>query len=147
MNKPRTRSPIVRHGVLALTAILVVACGGDDADTADDPPAPVVDDDTATDGADSALADNDARESILDAVDDDSDVDSAIASLSPDTRYGIVAGQLDPEPDVVIDGTSIQLVFDDGTVTNAFMDCILASAIQSADETVTLVYPDGEKVC
>ena len=132
-----------------MAGVLIVSCGGDDDTGAlSESPAPAADD-AATGGDAGELADNDARDSLIDAVGDESDVDvdDAIASLSPETRYDIVAGQLEPEPDVEIDGSSIRLVFDDGSVTNAVMDCILASAIQRADETLTLVYPDGDTVC
>lgn len=138
-----------RRGALALMCAMcctLAGCGGDDDATPDDTTS---NERSGESGDDGALADNDARDSVLDAVGDESDVDldDAIASLSPATRYDIAAGQMDPEPSVEIDGSEIRLVFGDGTVANAVIDCILASAIQTVDETVTLVYPDGDKVC
>ncbi len=150
MTLPGSTNRMRRRGALALMCLMcgtVAGCGGDDDATPDDATSNERSGDEAND--DSALADNDARDSVLDAVGDESDVDldDAIASLSPETRYDIAAGQMDPEPSVEIDGSEIRLVFGDGTVGNAVMDCILASAIQTVDETVTLVYPDGDKVC
>lgn len=95
------------------------------------------------------LADNEVRDVITDAVgsDGETDLDSAIASLSPETRYSVVAGQLDPEPAVEIDGPNIRLVFPGGSITDATLSCIVASVVQEESEVLTVVYPDGEKVC
>ena len=38
-------------------------------------------------------------------------------------------------------------MFDGGTVRDAVINCILATATQTVDETVTLSYPDGDQVC
>lgn len=73
--------------------------------------------------------------------------DDAIGGLSAETRYDIVAGQLDPEPTVEIDGDDIRLVFSGGSVADAQLGCIVASVTQVPSETVTLVYPDGEEAC
>lgn len=150
MRTTRPTMSTFRHGAVALACVMIVGCGGDDdADADSEPPAAADSGDAANDEGGDALVDNDARESVLDVVGDETDVDldSAIASLSPQTRYGIAAGQMNPEPDIEIDGSDIRLVFGDGTVGNSVMDCILASTIQTVDETVTLVYPDGDKVC
>lgn len=143
MDTTRTQTLARRAITTLMTVTLMAACGGDDGAEPDQTSA------TATAEPSDALAENEARDDLLGAVDDDTDVDldDAIASLSPATRYDIAAGQLDPEPTVEIDGDSIRLVFGDGTVTNAVMDCILAGAVQRADETLTLVYPDGDQVC
>ena len=95
------------------------------------------------------LVDNEVRDVISDGIGTDGDVDleSAIATLSPETRYSVVAGQLDPEPDVQINGTDIRLIFSGGSLVDATMSCIISSVVQEVSETVTDVYPDGEKVC
>lgn len=139
---------------------VIAACGGDD-----DAQTPAVEATAAPDSDDVAAGDesgvqddsgsvemsgDDASDMITDALgegDDGETFDDALATVSPETRYGIAAGQLDPEPSVEVDGTEIRLVFDGGTVANAFIDCIIATVTAAEGETVTLVYPDGDEVC
>ena len=126
-----------------ISALVLGACGGDD-DADSDGANP------ATASSDSGeLVDNEVRDVITDAVgtDGDVDLDDAIATLSPETRYSVVAGQLDPEPEVQIDGSDIRLVFSGGSLVDATMACIIGSVVQEESETLTVVYPDGEKVC
>lgn len=88
------------------------------------------------------------RDSITDAMGEDGQtLDDAIGTLSPETRFDIVAGQLDPEPKVEINGSDIRLVFDGGSIEQAFMDCIIAGVVLEEGETLTLVFPDGEEAC
>ncbi len=133
-----------------VAALVVTACGGDDDGAASPVTVAAADqnDSAATDEG-GVLADNDVRDVLDEAVgtDGEAGLDEAIATLSPGTRYGIVAGLLDPEPDVEINGTDIRLVFPGGSVTNSFADCIVVSVIQEVDEVVTVVYPDGEQAC
>lgn len=149
--QPRATRTLITAAVIG--ALVLGACGGDD--------------DAGSDGGDSAeessdgggsaeessdsgeLVDNEVRDVISDGIGTDGDVDleSAIASLSPETRYSVVAGQLEPEPEVKIDGSDIRLVFDGGSLVDSTMSCIIASVVQEESETVTLVYPDGEQVC
>ena len=142
---PTTQSRGVRTLVTAtvISALVVGACGDDD-DAGSDGANP------ATASSDSGeLVDNEVRDVITDAAgtDGDVDLDDAIATLSPETRYSVVAGQLDPEPDVQIDGSDIRLVFSGGSLVDATMSCIIGSVVQEESETLTVVYPDGEKVC
>jgi hypothetical protein len=125
-------------------ALVLGACGGDDDDAGSDGGG------STGESSDSGeLVDNEVRDVITDAVgtDGDVDLDAAIATLSPETRYSVVAGQLDPEPDVQIDGSDIRLVFSGGSLVDATMSCIIGSVVQEESETLTVVYPDGEKVC
>ena len=130
--------------VTAIGAFMLAGCGGDDDDAGTD------DGDSAAESPDSGeLVDNEVRDVISDNVgtDDGVDLDDAIATLSPETRYSVAAGQLDPEPDVQIDGNDIRLVFSSGSITDATMSCIIGSVVQETSETLTVVYPDGEQVC
>ncbi|MEQ8438961.1 MAG: hypothetical protein RIB65_15835 [Ilumatobacter fluminis] len=84
---------------------------------------------------------------ILGAVDEDGTLSDAISSLSPETRFGAVASQLDPEPEIVVDGTTIRFVFPGGTTDDSMMSCIIAGSFVEPDETLVLEYPDGEVEC
>jgi hypothetical protein len=135
------------RAIVVLALVTVAGCGGDDPEPTGDPAGDQVTMESGSAGTD-VLAENASRDTVLDAVGGtDGGVDDAIAGLSAEQRYGIVAGRLDPEPDVEIDGREVRLVFDGGSVSDAVMDCILATAIQRADETVTLVYADGDETC
>ena len=126
------------------------ACGGDDDDSGSDGGSTAAESADPAESSDSGeLVDNEVRDVISDGIGTDGDVDleSAIATLSPETRYSVVAGQLEPEPEVQIDGSDIRLVFDGGSLVDSTMSCIIASVVQEESETVTLVYPDGEQVC
>ncbi|MEM1331943.1 MAG: hypothetical protein AAGG08_00670 [Actinomycetota bacterium] len=137
---------------LAAAALVVAACGSDDdADDTTDASSDtetVADEPTASGDGDGSevLADNEVRDDVIDAVDPDGQLDDAIGGLSAETRYDIVAGQIG-DPEIEINGDDIRLVYDSGSVDDAFGNCIVASVTQLETETVTLVYPDGEEVC
>ncbi len=84
---------------------------------------------------------------ILGAVDEDGTLSDAISSLSPETRFGAVASQLEPEPEIVVDGTTIRFVFPGGTTDDSMMSCIIAGSFVEPGETLVLEYPDGEVEC
>ena len=140
--QPRAVRTLIAAAVLG--ALVLGACGGDDDDSGSDGGGS-----TAESSDSGELVDNEVRDVISDGIGTDGDVDleSAIATLSPETRYSVVAGQLEPEPEVQIDGSDIRLVFDGGSLVDSTMSCIIASVVQEKSETVTLVYPDGEQVC
>lgn len=150
----------LRHAVALATVITLAACGGDDAGPAgvaaetgtddtggNDEPEPNPADQTepvhVVAGEDSTVLDV-----LTDAMGEDGDaVRDAIAAVPSETVFEIVADQLDPRPQVEIDGTDIRLVFDGGTVDDATFDCIVAGSFVEAGQTLTVVYPDGEQVC
>ena len=139
-------------------AFVLGACGGDDdadsdggssATESSEAPEPEESSGSAESSGSGELVDNEVRDVISDNIgtDDGVGLDDAIATLSPETRYSVVAGQLDPEPTVEIDGSNIRLVFSGGSITDATMACIVGSVVQEESETLTVVYPDGEQVC
>lgn len=163
----RSRQPMIVG--LAVLSILMSACGGsdapaqqgsndaqdsnnetqpagDDADSAQD--AGGVGND-AEDGGSGELVSGGVAEEILDGLpaDGEESLGGAIGSLDAEQRFGISASQLEPEPKVEVNGKEIRFVFPGGSVDNALFDCIIGGALALDDETLTLVYPDGEKIC
>jgi len=166
---------MLRHSRLRSTALLtvgaalLVACGGDDETdrSADDQAADTSSSatmtsdaapDAASDPAPDAAGDGAAeievgegdtvRDVLTDAMGDQgADLDAAISAIPAQSRFEAVAGQLDPEPSVEIDGGDIRLVFDGGTVADATFACIVGGSFVEPGETLTVVYPDGEQAC
>ncbi|MFP5488639.1 MAG: hypothetical protein ACLGHQ_10080 [Acidimicrobiia bacterium] len=156
------RSTLHTAAALAVVATLA-ACGG--ADTADDTDTG----DTGTDtgnsetgdeavaegssddatGATIEIAEGDTVRDVLTGVmgDEGADLDAAISAIPPETRFTAVASQLEPEPDVEVNGTDIRLVFDGGSVSDATFACLVGGGFVEPGETLTMVYPDGEQAC
>ena len=101
--------------------------------------------DVSTDGA--AELGQDVADDIMDAVDEDGTLSDAMSSLSPETRFGAVASQLDPEPEIVVEGSTIRFVFPGGSTADSMMSCIVGGAFVEPGETLVLEYPDGEVEC
>lgn len=147
----RSRQAVVSS--LVVISVVLSACGGSDA------PAQPASGDSQTSNNDSQSVNDDAptgelasdgvASEILDALpaDGEESLDKAIGSLDAEQRFGISASQLEPEPKVEVNGKDIRFVFPGGSVGNATFDCIVGGVIALDDETLTLVYPDGEKVC
>lgn len=51
--------------------------------------------------------------------------------------------------DFEIDGNSFRLIYNEGEVdgTTAFINCTVVNELKGDDDTITLVYPDGELNC
>lgn len=161
LRHPRLRST----ALLTVGAALLVACGGDDetdrsdqtvddqtvdGQTADTSASATMTSDAAADGAaEIEVGEGDTvRDVLTDAMGEQgADLDAAISAIPAQSRFEAVAGQLDPEPSVEIDGGDIRLVFDGGTVADATFACIVGGSFVEPGETLTLVYPDGEQAC
>lgn len=163
------RTTLRTTAALAALAALAACGGGDDtaADTdtdaaAAEPAAGGSNDSGSNDSASSDSVSNEeptdvtieigdgdtVRDVLTDAMGEQgADVNAAISALSPESRFSAVAGQLEPEPRVEVDGTDIRLVFDGGSVSNATFDCLVGGAFVEPGETLTMVYPDGEQAC
>jgi hypothetical protein len=146
----RTRTTLA---ALAACSLALAACGGND-DAAESPPetvaAPAV---PAAEGSDGmpdiqVAPGDDPVDAITDAMGEDGEaIDDALAAIPAESRFDVVASQLDPKPTVEVDGSDIRLVFDGSSIDNATFDCIVAGSFVEPGETLTLVYPDGEQEC
>ena len=171
MHRHRTsRSARLLTTVAVAGTLLLGACGSDDepaaepaaeepaADTSSDTTSDSTGDDAggsgdvsssggqeSTDGA--AELGADVADDLLDAVDEDGTLGDAISSLSPETRFGAVASQLDPEPEIVVEGSTIRFVFPGGSTADSMMSCIVGGAFVEPGEVLVLEYPDGEVEC
>lgn len=129
-------------------ALLFAACGDDDDTSSADVSADVdaeVDADVDGDGFDSK---SDAGDSIIGAVDEDGTLSDALDSLSIDTRLGAGLSGLGAEGEIEVQSENEATVtFEDRSVDEALTDCIILGSIIEEDETVTLVYDDGEETC
>lgn len=154
------RTTLRTTAALAALAVLAACGGGDDNDTDTDAAEPAAggsNDSVSNDSGSNEeptdvtieIGDGDTvRDVLTDAMGEQgADVNAAISALSPESRFSAVAGQLEPEPRVEVDGTDIRLVFDGGSVSNAMFDCLVGGAFVEPGETLTMVYPDGEQAC
>lgn len=158
------RTTLRTTAALAALAVLAACGGGDDTDTDTDAAEPAAggsNDSVSNDSVSNEeptdvtieIGDGDGdgdtvRDVLTDAMGEQgADVNAAISALSPESRFSAVAGQLEPEPRVEVDGTDIRLVFDGGSVSNAMFDCLVGGAFVEPGETLTMVYPDGEQAC
>jgi hypothetical protein len=157
--------------VAVFAAFAVTACGGSETDSTADDTADTIETnvDTSTDdaidtdtNADAENTDNDAdADAETDGsieppigVDDNGDIeftddlDDAIDSVGFDQVIEIAAGQLTPEPSVEVNGDNATLTFPEGSVDlDYIIPCTVVGAFTTEDQAVTVVYPDGERLC
>jgi hypothetical protein len=151
---------LAQRGILSFvvaSALLVSACGGSDAPSGDESPPSasdpvegsadaVQDEDSATDGADSAEAPVIVGDDG--SIDFSDDVDGALDALGLEQTINILADQLDPRPEVSIDGNAVTFTFSEGAVeSDAWLPCASGSAFLGDGDTLTVVYPDGQQEC
>jgi hypothetical protein len=147
MNSIRTRSLLA---VLALALVVpLAACGGSDGGGETSGKDSASGEDTATTAAPDDAGDDDAdaaaaEEMISDLATGDGD---NTMGLELETRVSAMEAALD-FVDYSIDGSTLTLVFDEGTVDNdGAIACIGAGAVMGDDETLVLEYPDGTTTC
>lgn len=131
-------------------AVPLAACGGGDDDASTDTTAAASTDGSAASTGDEsgqgtdADADAAAEEMISDAVTGDGD---GSFGLDLETRADAIKGVLDIE-DYSIDGSTLTLVFADGTNEyDAPAACMAAGGVMGEGETVVVEYPDGSTTC
>ena len=142
MNSTVTRSVLA---ALALTlTVPLAACGGSDGgDDASGGDATTVEPNDAG-GAEDAGGSAAAEEMINDLASGEGD---DTMGLELETRVTAMEAALD-FVDHSIDGSTLTLVFDEGTVENdGAVACIGAGAVMGDDETLVLEYPDGTTTC
>jgi len=142
MNSTVTRSVLA---ALALTlTVPLAACGGSDGgDDASGGDATTVEPNDAG-GAEDAGGSAAAEEMINDLASGEGD---DTMGLELETRVTAMEAALD-FVDYSIDGSTLTLVFDEGTVENdGAVACIGAGAVMGDDETLVLEYPDGTTTC
>lgn len=142
----------LRRSIVATVAAaaLLGACGGSD----DEPATPAAPAEESTDEATTENPLGDGTDNAPIGVDEEGnidfsdEIDDAIDVAGFETVAKTIAGQLDPEPDVTIDGNDARFTFSEGTVdSNAWLPCSVANALLTDGQTLTVVYPDGEQLC
>jgi hypothetical protein len=153
---PRVRR---RVGVLLAAPLLVLAaCGGSDGDASPQAEPSSESSSESSSGSADAAGDADAGatasggEAPIEVGEDGSiefsdEVDEVLSSVGLDTMMGIVADQLDPSPEVSIDGDAVRFTFSEGSVDSAWLPCSVAQTFLSEGQTLTVVYPDGDTMC
>jgi hypothetical protein len=146
MTAPSTRTR-TRWAIAAIAlALPLAACGGDDSSNDDAAPATTAAADASAGGDDmtSEEAEDAAADMIEGAVSGDGD---GTFGLDLETRVTALDAALDFE-DYSIDGTTLTLVFGEGTVeSDGMIACIGGGAVMGEDETLVVEYPDGTKTC
>ena len=121
-------------------ALALTACGGDDeAEVSAD--ASVEADGDAPDLSD--MGSEDVEEMIGDALSGE----GTSFGLGLETRAGVLLDTAGATEYEVVDETTLRLTFGDGSVDDAVTDCIVAGSVIEDDETLIVVYPDGEQTC
>ena len=123
----------------ASALLLLAACGDDDDTTSVDTPAGEIEIDP--DGVD--------QDELQEAFGEDGevDLDKAIGAVSIESKLTALEAGLDIDDHEVVDDKTLK-IFVDGSAEGGFsMECTVAGAIFDDDETLIVVYPDGEITC
>lgn len=129
---------------MALTLPLA-ACGGDDGESSDTTVAASSGSDAGSQGdaATDAEADAAAEEMTTDAVTGE----GSSMGLDLETRAEAIGSVIDFD-DYSIDGSTLTIVFDDGSKdSDAIVVCTAANGVLDEGETVVVEYPDGSTTC
>lgn len=150
--------------IAAFATFALAACGGSDSDsTAEDAADAIGSDADATNADDATDTDATTEEAGTDTggsveppigVDADGeieftdDLDDAIDSVGFEQVIEIAAGQLNPEPTVEVNGDNATLTFPEGSVElDYIIPCTVVGTFTTGAQTITVVYPDGERLC
>ena len=150
MTPPSTRT---RWAIAAIAlALPLAACGGDDSSDGDAAPATTADASSGSEAGGVADTDDMTSDEAADAAADmiegavSGDGDNTFG-LDLETRVTALDAALDFE-DYSIDGSTLTLVFGEGTVeSDGMIACIGGGAVMGEDETLVLEYPDGTTTC